>query len=222
MSKIYSKAPSGVAERVAHLVKVFHKDVHDAGVKIDVVSVADDDPDCEHALKVRGIPAYGSCRVISLKDRAKGNGDVEICIDEAKYLTLPDATKDAVLDHEIEHIELQVNKKGRVKLDACRRPKIKMRLHDVDLGWFASIAKRHGAAAIECKQATQIYLQHEQTFFAFVGEGRQAQLEERAGAAAQNFVRSTQAMIGKGGIDSMEVSSGGRGVKITKDGVEQL
>ncbi len=177
MSKIYSQAPSDVADRVAHLIKVFHPAIKDAGVKIDLLSVADDDPDVDYPLKLRGHPAYATCRAVDIKGRTMGRGDAEIVIDEARYLTMPDAQKDALLDHEIEHIDIQFNKKGRVKLDCCRRPKIKMKLHDVEVGWFTNVAQRHGAASIECKQATQIFLEHKQTLFEFINDKKPALLE---------------------------------------------
>jgi len=168
MSKIYSAAPSGVAERVAHLVKVFHADLKDAGVKFDLISVADDDPEVDTPLKLHGYPCAAVIRAVDVKGRTMGRGDVEIVIDESRYLSMPDAQKDALLDHELEHVELQLNKKGRVKLDCCRRPKVKMRLHDVNFGWFTSIAERHGAASLECKQASQLYIEHRQTLFHFI------------------------------------------------------
>ncbi len=180
MSKIYAPAPSGVAERVAHLVKVFHSDLHNAGIKVDLISVADDDPDVEDALKVRGIPAYACVRVVDIKGRTMGRGDAEIVLDEGKWLTLPDATRDAVLDHEIEHLELQVNPKSKKpKLDCRGRPKLKIKLHDAEFGWFNSIARRHGAASIECRQASLLFLTHTQTFFAFVGEARAIESAKR-------------------------------------------
>ena len=42
-----------------------------------------------------------------------------------------------------------------------------MRLHDQDFGWFAEIAKRHGAASGEIMQATHLFLSGKQTYFEF-------------------------------------------------------
>lgn len=183
MSKIYSAAPSGVAERVAHLVKLFHSDLHDAGLKFDLISVADDDPECDAPLKLHGYPCAAVVKAVDVKGRAMGRGDVEIVIDEARYIALPDAQKDALLDHEIEHIELQINpKKKRVKLDCNGRPMVKMRLHDVNFGWFTSIAERHGAASMECKQASDLYIGGRQTFFAFIDNEKLLQHRLREGA----------------------------------------
>lgn len=180
MSKIFAKAPSGTAERIAHVMKCFHPELFAAGVTIDLLSVADDDPECESALKVRGIPAYACVKINDVKARTLGQGDATIQIDEAKWLTLPDATKDSICDHELQHLEVVRDKKGRPKLDCAGRPKLKMRMHEIEFGWFACVAARHGSASIECKQAANLLLTNTQTLFVFALDGiAQKQQESR-------------------------------------------
>jgi hypothetical protein len=170
--------PDGTAERVAHLVKLFHGDILAAGVTVDLISVATDGDD--PPLMLNGYPCAATVRATSVKDRTKGHADIEITIDEAQWLTMTDAQKDALLDHELEHVELVIKPKtGRVKLDSHGRPKIKMRKHDVQFGWFHSIAERHGIASGECQQAASLFLDGRQTFFAFIGnEGKVKTLTE--------------------------------------------
>ncbi len=167
MPKCYSKAPDEVTDRAQHLIACFYPMLRDAGLRIDILSCASDDEDCDHALMHQGYPADALIRVLDSKQRAKGSGDVEIIIDEASYLTKTDAEKDALIDHELHHVELRLNKKGRVKLDEHGRPKCGMKKHDFQLGHFIEIAKRHGAASGEVQQMTRIYLEHKQTLFSF-------------------------------------------------------
>jgi hypothetical protein len=219
MAKSYSKAPDECHGRVGHLIKLFRPDLRDAGLTIDLISVTNDDPEGE-ALTHQGYPAYAVVRVVDSKGRTMGRGDAEIVIDEAKYITMTDAQKDALFDHEIHHIELKLNKKGRVKLDENGRPKIGLRKHDIQVGWFEEIAKRHGAASLECKQATQIYLQHTQTLFAFIREPSRVEAGERSPNALRNFVKNISAGMKEG--ESLEISTpGSRGVTIDKDGVRK-
>lgn len=164
--KKYSSAPSEVADRVAHLIKLFNRDLLDAGVKIDLLSVTNDDEEAV-PLTLHGYPCQAVVRIINSKDRAKGCGDAEIVIDEANYLTLTDAERDALCDHELHHLEVCKTKKGRLILDENRRPKLKMKKHDVQIGWFETIAIRHGAASAECKQAARVLTGGAQSFFAF-------------------------------------------------------
>lgn len=164
--KTYSKSPSEVAERTASLIKKFHPDLSNAGVKIDLLSVVNDE-EGEPALMLRGHVCHAIVKIVGVKDRAKGVGDAEIIIDEESYQNMKDETKDALIDHELYHLEVVRSKHGTPKKDCQGRPKLKMRLHDVEYGWFNEIAKRHGSASIECQQATRLYLSHKQTYFTF-------------------------------------------------------
>ena len=45
------------------------------------------------------------------------------------------------------------------------RPKIRLRPHDYDLGWFSIIAARHGKHSVECRQAREIVERAGQLYF---------------------------------------------------------
>lgn len=49
--------------------------------------------------------------------------------------------------------------------DDLGRPKLKMRKHDVEIGWFKIIAERHGAHSIERQQAKIIFDTMGQSFW---------------------------------------------------------
>lgn len=178
MSKSYSRAPDECTDRIAHLLKIFYPDLLKAGVRFDLLSIATDSED-KPALVHGGYPAAAVVRATSIKERTKGAGDVEIVIDEAVYLGMSDAEKDGLMDHEIHHVVLKLDKKtGQPKLDCRGRPKIGMRKHDIQCGWFVEIAKRHGPASGEVRQATQMFLAHKQELFDFgMGESTRLALE---------------------------------------------
>lgn len=167
--KSYSKMPDETTDRVAHILKLFHREVFDAGVKIDLISVATDGD--KPALTLHGYSCAAVVRVTNVKERTKGLGDAEIVFDEEHYLTMTDAEKDALIDHELEHIELRMDKKtGKVKLDCRGRPKLGMKKHDAQFGWFRAIAERHGMASLECKQAANLFIAEKQTFIGTSGQ----------------------------------------------------
>lgn len=175
--KIYAKMPDETTDRVKHLLKIFHPELVEAGVRIDLLSVATDgDGD---ALKLHGYACDAVVRATNVKERTKGAGDVEIVFDEASYLAMTDAEKDALVDHELEHIELKHDKKtGAIKLDCRGRPKIGMKKHDAQFGWFTPIAERHGEASGEIQQARKLFALGEQIFFPFaIVAKQQPQLE---------------------------------------------
>jgi len=198
--KIYSQAPDEMYARVAHLKKLFHAPLFEAGVRIDVLTVADEDGDS--CLEHQGYPAGAVVRIVGSKDRVKGSGDAEIVVDEPTYMQLTDASKDALLDHELQHIELKIDaKKNRVKLDENGRPRLGLRKHDYQFGWFHDIAARHGAASIECRQATTLFLAEKQTLFAFAMDEQPA-LEDGSPANSE-AVKNPAAATARKLVDSV-------------------
>ena len=129
-------------------------------VRVDFVwayaDLDDEGQPCNDAITLRGHRAYGLSKIINLKDRAKGNGDAEILIDHDFWVTIPEAQQRALLDHELNHIQVCVTKTGVAKLDDLGRPKLKLRKHDIEVGWFSSVAQRHGVHSMEQIQAKQI------------------------------------------------------------------
>lgn len=57
-----------------------------------------------------------------------------------------------MLDHELFHIQIKM--KGQIiQTDDLGRPKIKMRPHDMEVGWFKAVAERNGKYSQERIQA---------------------------------------------------------------------
>ena len=118
------------------------------------------------ALKLHGVPAIAVVKITNLKDRAKGLSDVEITLDERVFTSYEPATQMAIIDHELEHLEL-VFKEGSLERDDINRPKIRLRVHDHELGWFRNVAERHGENSIEVIQAKRLMDIDRQLFFAW-------------------------------------------------------
>lgn len=172
MSKSYSKAPAEAQKRLASVMERYCPELNLNQVRVDLLSITDDDNDEDTddpvpALTKGGYACLAVVKVLGPKERTMGRGDAEIVIDEAAYLKLPEASRDAVLHHELYHLELKLNKNGRVIVDENKRPKLGMRLHDQQFGWFDSIARIHGKASIEVRQATDLVLKHKQDYFEF-------------------------------------------------------
>lgn len=151
---------------MAAIIKKYHPDLDNVGIKVDLISVANDE-EGEPALTHQGYSAAAVVKIIGPKDRAIGRGDAEIVIDEETYNSMKDESRDALIDHELYHLQVVRNKKGFPKKDCCGRPKLTMRLHDRQMGWFDEIASRHGSASLECQQATRLFLGGKQIYFEF-------------------------------------------------------
>lgn len=137
-----------------------HKPLIEAKVRIDYLFAYgerdDDGKLVSDAIVHHGVRALGQARILPVKDRVMGRGDAEIMLD-GDYWT-EKATEEmqrAILDHELHHVSLKV-KKGQYLYDEAGRPQLKMRKHEVQVGWFPLIAERHGKHSQERIQAEVI------------------------------------------------------------------
>jgi hypothetical protein len=168
----FERAPAEADLIVGRMMERYHPQLRDAGVTVDCLfafATTDENGDtigC--AVKLHGYACKAVVRVLSLKDRTVGRADVEILIDGDNWDTWSEAEKDALIDHELEHVELRTDKDGLLIRDDLDRPKLRLRKHDWQFGWFDSIARRHGHASGEVQQFEQFKESHRQTWLPFM------------------------------------------------------
>lgn len=159
----YKAAGLDIARRAKRLVKKHHDNLAQARVRIDFLFVTTDGEDgC--ALKCNGYPALAVASVIPQKNRVGLKADARIIVDKEAWDELTEKQRDALLDHELQHFEA-VMSDDTVALDGNDRPKIRMRKHDVQLGFFSVIAKRHGEHSQEVIQARALVEHAAETLF---------------------------------------------------------
>jgi len=167
MSKIYAKCPAAITDKVSEIISKYHPTLAGVGIKIACLTVANTEED-EPALLLHGYPCAAVVKILGAKDRARGVGDAEIVFDEVVYNDLSAEEQNALIDHELTHLEVKRRPKtGKPVFDAYKRPALQMKLHDRQFGWFDEVAKRHGAKSMECKQATGLVLSGKQVYFNF-------------------------------------------------------
>lgn len=160
MATIYEQARPEVHEMAADILRIHHPHLKLGDgdpVKICILMASNDGEEGsrgEPAVKCHGYPAQAVISIIPYKQRVDKRADAEIIIDEANWVDLTEPQQRALLDHEITHLEMQSDESGFVKTDDIGRPKLKLRLHDFQLGGFRTIARRYGADAPEVKLAT--------------------------------------------------------------------
>lgn len=162
MGKTYNRAPQIVEDKAQALILRNYPDIDKAELKIDYLFCFSD---AGPAITNGGYPAIGQCKVISLKDRSKGMGDVEIMLDQTAFMNMSSDQQDALIDHELNHIIILRDDDGLLKTDDLNRPRVTMRKHDYQMGWFTCIAQRHGAASPEVYQAKILFEENGQAFF---------------------------------------------------------
>ncbi len=150
MPTTYEKCGDDVDAIVKRVSKKFHVDLVKAKVTIQCLYARNDEG---HAAKLHGYPCAAVVKKNSLKDRAEGKTDATITIDEVTWNNLSEDEKDALIDHELYHLEVKRDKVGQFDYDDLGRPKLMMKLHDAQIGIFKAIIERHGRNALDAQIA---------------------------------------------------------------------
>lgn len=143
-----------------NVMERFHKPLADIPITVTLMVVEDVDKEGARtgkpALKLHGAPSAAIVKINSLKDRVEGKSDATIFLDGEHWGQASEAEKVAILDHELYHLIEQRDEDGNLIADDAGRPKLKMRPHDFQVGWFHAIAERHGPHAVETQQMQEL------------------------------------------------------------------
>lgn len=162
--KTYSAAPD-VDSCISMMQDDYHAELE--GVTISALFVFDTEAS-DSVLKHQGYPAQAVARITPTRDRALRIADATIVIDRSNWLTLSQRQRDALIDHELTHLSRVLDDEtGRPVCDVLDRPKLAMRRHDFQAGWFHEIAQRHGDASPEVRAAKQLMAGDGQLYFDF-------------------------------------------------------
>lgn len=164
--KSYSHASDDVLRTIERMRLEYYSPDLD-GVTVAALFVFDLEV-TEPVLTHGGYPAQAVCRITPVRDRALGVADAVILIDRSNWLMLGAKQRDALIDHELHHLERIVDEETELpKTDAVDRPKLRIRKHDHQYGWFDAIAQRHGDASPEVRQAKQLIASTGQLYLDF-------------------------------------------------------
>jgi len=166
----YEKANDAMVELLEQTKRAHHQRLGDVtiGMLVALAPINEDTGEPKGpALKLRGVACLAVTRVVGLKLRTHGLEDAEIVIDGDRWPELSQGERVALLDHELTHLELNCDKHGANRRDDLGRPKLKMRPHDHEFGWFDEVAERHGINSIEVRQARQFQEDWGQLYFDF-------------------------------------------------------
>ncbi len=173
MPSKYEKCPKALHEQAYAIMAEHHKDLDIAKVSLDLIfAYAGENNAGEKlgpALKHGGYEAIAIVKIVPLLNRVMGRADAQILLDGDKWPDLHEDQQAAVMDHELQHLVVAKDVEGAVITDSYGRPKLKMRLHDRQFGWFDAIAQRHREASQEVVQAAQLYQQAGQYYFLLEG-----------------------------------------------------
>lgn len=167
MSIELKPADTEVRDLIAEAIRRYHPDLESHEVNVAAMFAVNDEDSEKPAVKLHGYPCLAVVKINSYALRAKGLADAEITIDRRRWDDLSPEERLALIDHELTHLTVAKDKHGHAKADNAGRPKLKMRLHDVQYGGFMGIAERHGEASQEAQQARALQTEHGQLLFSW-------------------------------------------------------
>lgn len=192
--KTYSAASTDLWDTIQRMRDQFHPDLK--GVTVGALLVFDDE-NGDQILKLHGYYCAAVVSITPLKQRALNVADAIIVVDRSCWLTYSAARRDALIDHELQHL-VQVVKEatetdsGGPVYDALGRPKLTMRKHDHELGWFDEVARRHGDDSMEVKQARELLATTQQLYFDFADKKKPASPRKRGTAGSPDGELGTE------------------------------
>lgn len=211
--KTWTKADAQTLADVADLMARHHSDLASNGVTVEVLMVlAPVDEDSGQpkgpALTVRGLEAAACIKVVGTRERAAGMADALMVVDGDRWPERPRREQRAILDHELTHLEVI----GQLEVvdgqdepvfvadrDTSDRPRLRLRHHDREFGWFDEIARRHGDASLEVRQARELFEDERgQVYLPGMDEGRGSVIDI-ANPADMERLRSAMAELKRRG-----------------------
>lgn len=169
-------ASAETLQLLSSLVHQHHRQLEIMETRFSVLMAVDRD-DVSGALlpclKHHGAAALARVSIVAPRWRAHGVADVEIQIDAAAWEEREERQRSAILDHELTHLDVSLDQDGGPQWDHLGRPKLELRPHDLQFGWFLETARRWGADSVEVSQAREVYEgDGGQTLFPFVASAR--------------------------------------------------
>lgn len=157
MPATYEAAEASVIVFVRQVMHKYHGALHDMECTVEILMASppvDESGDpTGPALKHHGNRAYALIRSTKNDERALGHADIHIKIDKDFWDESGEEVRTALIDHELSHLVPKLDKKsGNAQRDDFERPLFGVVHHDYEVGWFFSVARRHGIHSIECRQ----------------------------------------------------------------------
>jgi hypothetical protein len=153
MATTYTECPPDIKRRAMDIARQHHQHLLEGDVTIFFKWA--ENPD-DVALMNGGYPAAATIKINSYEKRVEGMADATMTIDKEAWEELSEESQIALLDHELQHIDVRRNKAGAIKYDDANRPCLRLRKHDFQIGGFHSVAKRHGVDALEVQHVEKV------------------------------------------------------------------
>lgn len=159
MATIYTPAEDDVVEFMTAVWLDRFPEVYNLDPRPTIsVLMAESDKDDKPPLKHHGYQAAALISLTSPEERVSGGTDLRLRIDRANWSRMTSRQREALIAHELLHIQVTTvpGRDTETVTDDYGRPKIKLRLHDWEVGGFSQIVDWYGDDAIEKQTVDRI------------------------------------------------------------------
>jgi hypothetical protein len=161
MAKTIEKAGEGITKLLYQIMQQDHGQLADEKVRVAVLMLtpelnADKKP-LPPAIKYAGYPVAACIGVPPAWARVLAECDAVLEIDAHRWEELTDLHHRALIDHELQHLDIAVDKHGNTRRHFDGRPVLRTRPDDWVLSGFRAVVERHGPAALEVRAIGELY-----------------------------------------------------------------
>lgn len=168
---VLTRADHATKQLVSEVLLQHRPDLAEVDLRLDVLMASPKEGQEGPALKLRGRACVATVRILPVADRVAGAADARITLCSESWDERDDRRRRAVIYHELLHLELSRDGEGAVKIDDAGRPKLRMRQHDFEVGWFAEAVSLFGQDAEEAIQWREVRRKMEQLLLPFMSGG---------------------------------------------------
>lgn len=147
MAKTYEVADKDAHDILGVLMEHHHDTLHDHELQIAIVGVKETGDG--YALSKDSLRVLAQVRKQNDLQRLLTGFDAVIEIDVVAYGKMDPCVRAALLDHELCHLAVVLDRYGNLKQNDDGRPKLAMVPHDAQIGVFQQCMRRHKYNAIE-------------------------------------------------------------------------
>ena len=152
-SVTYEVADESVVKVIDKAAELYHAELKQYDVKIMAIMAFgprnEEDVITRPAIRKNGNACAACIRVLPLKERLVKHADAEMTIDGDKWEEYNDDIRIALVDHELSHLDIKLDKDGNLKKDSLKRPMLGTIRDDIVYWGNSHIAERHGENSIE-------------------------------------------------------------------------
>lgn len=158
MPKIFADGEAQDYDRLRKVLSLHHSRLIEVSARVSITFVRAFDKDDEPipSLKFAGANAVALVKLVSPERKLRIPFDAEIKIDGYLWDELTELSKDALIDHELNHLQVKTDANGVPILDDQNNAKLKLVPDDFVLTGFFNVIRHYGENANEYQSVSRI------------------------------------------------------------------